>query len=143
MSDYFAIGRSMVAHIRQSMSDLRQVRLASSLQEIADWQPASPAVWVVWDSDTVGASAQQGTRQQIKQRWVVALIVRSAKDAASGGGVIESAGPLLDTLLKSLMGWKPGDTSTPLLRVGAPPPGYGAGYGFFPLAFETQIVIST
>lgn len=120
------------------MTGLRQVRLAASLDEIADWQPSSPAVWVIWDGDRLDDHAGHGKAQMIRQRWITALVVRSVKEAAAGGGVVEAAGPMLAQLLGLLMGWQPAEPPgcRGLVRADAPRPGYGAGYGFFPLAFE-------
>ncbi|MDD3610467.1 MAG: hypothetical protein PHI49_12040 [Halothiobacillaceae bacterium] len=134
--DHFAVGVAIRDRLAEALPALRQVRIAASLAEIADWQPVSPAVWVIWDGDRVAESAGRGQAQLVRQRWVVALIVRSLKDAASGGGVIEAAGPLLSRLLALLMGWQPPMPGCrPLERTDAPQPGYGAGYGYFPLAF--------
>lgn len=140
-ADHFAVGKAIVERLRSAMSELRQVRLAASMQEIADWQPSSPAVWVVWDGDQIMDSAGRGQAQIVRQRWIVALIVRSAADAATGGGVIEAAGPLLSKLIELLMGWLPASPvgARPLERIEAPRPGYGAGYGYFPVAFVAAI----
>jgi hypothetical protein len=141
VSDHFAAGQAIAARVREAMPELKQVRIAASLAEIADWQPASPAVWVVWDGDRVADSAGRGQAQIVRQRWIVALIVRSLKEAASGGGVVETAGPLIARLLTLLMGWQPPEPSgcAPLVRIDAPAPGYGAGYGYFPVAFYAAI----
>lgn len=140
-ADHFAVGKAIVERVRAAMPELRQVRLAASMQEIADWQPSSPAAWVVWDGDQIVDTAGRGQAQIVRQRWVVALIVRSAKEAETGGGVIDAAGPLLSKLIDLLMGWLPASPvgARPLERINAPAPGYGAGYGYFPVAFAAAI----
>lgn len=138
---HFAAGIAIRDYLAATMPELRQVRLAASLAEIADWQPASPAVWVVWAGDRVADSGGQGRAQIVQQDWIVALIVRSVRDAASGGGVVEEAAPLMTRLLTLLMGWTPPQPAgcRPLVRIAAPAPGYGAGYGYFPVAFAAAI----
>lgn len=138
---HFAAGMAIRDRLAGAMPELKQARLAASLQEIADWQPSSPAVWVIWDGDAIADTGGRGLAQIVRQRWVVALIVRSLRDAATGGGVVEEAGPLMSRLLKLLMGWTPPQPAgcRPLVRTNAPAPGYGAGYGYFPAAFEAAI----
>jgi len=134
----------MVERIEMEMGgDIRQVRLAAALEEIGDITPASPAIWVAWDGDRIvdGAGAGQGAAQAIDQHWVVALLVRSAKDAASGAGVSTAAGPLLSRVLLALMGWQP-EGARALRRIQAPRPSYIAGTGVYPLAFAARLISS-
>lgn len=140
-SDWFAVGGEMVARLQSAMPELRQVRLAASLAEIADWQPVSPAVWVAWDGDAIADTAGQGATQMVRQRWIAALVVRSAREADTGAGVIAAAGPLMARMIAALSGWQPQAITgcRPLRRIEAPRPGYGAGYGWFPVAFEAVV----
>jgi len=141
-TDWLHVGAQMVERIKMEMGgDIRQVRLAASVEEIGDITPASPAVWVVWDGDRIvdGAGAGHGSAQAIDQHWIVALLVRSAKDAASGAGVTNAAGPLLSRILSALMGWQPSG-SRALRRIEAPRPSYVAGTGIYPIAFAARIV---
>lgn len=138
---HFAVGIAIRDRLAGAMPELKQVRLAASLAEIADWQPSSPAVWVVWGGDRIGDTGGSGRAQIVRQEWIVALIVRNVRDVASGGGVVEEAGPLVSRLLALLMGWTPDAPvgCRPLERINAPAPGYGAGYGYFPVAFAAAI----
>lgn len=139
--DWLSIGAQIVERLQGELSgELRQVRLAAAIEEIGDASPASPAVWVAWGGDRIadGAGPGQGAAQAIDQQWIVALLVRSAKDAASGGGVADKAGPLLARILAALMGWQPQGCRA-LRRVEAPRPTYLAGTGVYPLAFAARL----
>jgi len=140
--DWLAVGSEIVARLESALAgDVRQVRLAAALEEIGESAPASPAVWVAWGGDRVidGAGPGQGAAQAIDQEWIVALLVRSAKDAASGAGVSLAAGPLLARILSALMGWQPEGVRA-LRRIDAPRPSYVAGTGVYPLAFVARLI---
>jgi len=140
--DWLHVGAQMVERIGMELEDdIRQVRLAAALEEINDAAPAAPAVWVVWAGDRIveGAGPGQGAAQAIDQQWIVALLVRSARDAASGSGVIHAAGPLLARILAALMGWQPQGCRA-LRRIEAPRPSYVAGAGVYPLAFAARLI---
>jgi len=140
--DWLHVGAQIVGRIEMEMGgDIRQVRLAAAIEEIGDITPASPAVWVIWDGDRIvdGAGAGQGAAQAVDQHWIVALLVRSARDAASGAGVTNAAGPLLSRILSALMGWQP-QGSRALRRIEAPRPSYVTGTGIYPLAFAARII---
>jgi phage gp37-like protein len=140
--DWLSVGAQIVERLQGELAgELRQVRLAAAIEEIGDASPASPAVWVAWGGDRIveGAGPGQGAAQAIDQTWIVALLVRSAKEAASGAGAAEKAGPLIARILAALMGWQP-DGSRALRRVEAPRPTYAAGTGVYPLAFAARLI---
>lgn len=63
--------------------------------------------------------------------WIVA---RSARDAASGAATREKADPVVDRVLESLLGWVV--DGHPLRIATAPGPAYDEeGFGYFPLVF--------
>ena len=139
--DWLHVGAQMVERLRASVPELRQVRMAVSIAELGEITPAAPAAWVVWDGDQIADDARSGASQSVDQRWLVVLIVRSAKEADAGGGVVTEAGPLMSEVLSALMGWTPMGGMA-LRRTTAPTPGYQAGYGYYPLAFTCRIVAS-
>ncbi len=140
--DWLSIGAQIVERLQGELGgELKQVRLAAAIEEVGDAAPASPSVWVAWGGDRIvdGAGPGSGAAQAIDQTWIVALLVRSAKEAASGGGAADKAGPLIARILAALMGWQP-DGSRALRRVEAPRPAYVAGTGVYPLAFAARII---
>ena len=140
--DWLSVGAQIVARLESALAgDVRQVRIAAALEEIGESAPASPAIWVAWGGDRIvdGAGPGQGAAQAIEQHWIVALLVRSAKDAASGAGVSAAAGPLLSRILSALMGWPPVGARA-LRRIEAPRPTYVAGTGVYPLAFAARLI---
>lgn len=138
--DWLSVGGQIVTRLTSDLGpSVRQVRMAAALEEISDHAPASPAVWVAWGGDRIVETGGHGVAQAIDQQWIVALLVRAARDAASGGGVADAAGPLLAAILSSLMGWQP-DGSRGLRRAESPRPSYVAGTGVYPLAFAARII---
>ena len=145
LTDWLSVGAQIAERLETELSDdVRDVRVVAAIDEIADSAPASPAIWVAWGGDRVidGAGPGQGAAQAIDQQWIVALLIRSARESASGGGVQAAAGPLLSRVLSALSGWAP-DGSRALRRIDAMQPRYIAGTGIYPLAFAARIVSTT
>ena len=139
--DWLHVGAQMADRLRAQVPELRQVRMAVSIAELGDITPAAPAAWVIWDGDQIADDARSGASQCVDQRWLVVLIVRSAREADAGGGVVAEAGRLMSEALSALMGWAP-TGGMALRRTSAPTPGYQAGYGYYPIAFNCRIVAS-
>lgn len=135
--DYFDAADALAARLRAAMPQVRSVRTASSLAEVAYLTPDAPAIILCWDGDVPQPGAD--CLQPVEQRWIVAVAVRSAKDAAGGSGVLEAAGPLVSAVLAALLNFRPDlPGAGRLRRVEAPRPGFDAGYGLFPLAFALR-----
>jgi hypothetical protein len=136
-ADYFDVATALVARLRAQVPQVRSVRTASSLAELAHMTPEAPSLIVCWDGDSLPAPAE--CLQPVEQRWIVALTVRSARDTAGGSGVLEVAGPLMSLTLAALMGWRPAlPGAGRLRRIDAPRPAFDVGYGVFPLAFSLR-----
>lgn len=133
-ANYFDAATALRERLLQELPQMRSVRTASGLAEVAHLTPDAPALILCWDGDA--GMQDNGCLVTVEQRWIVAVAVRSARDTAGGSGVIEAAGPLFSAVLAALAGWKPDlPGAGRLRRVEAPRPGFDAGYGLFPLAF--------
>jgi len=142
MTDHLALAALLRARLTAELTLLRAVKSAAAIEEIADLVPAAPAAILLWDGDALVQDAGGGRVQSIDQRWLVCLVVRSAREAAANTGVLEIAGPLIAQTLRCLQGWTPDlPGARPLKRIEAPKPGFAAGYGYFPLAFAARLII--
>lgn len=136
-TDYFDAAGALRARLIERLPQVRSVRTASGLAEVAHLTPDAPALILCWDGDT--GLSDNGCLHTVEQRWIVAVAVRSARDTAGGSGVIEAAGPLVADVIDALAGWKPAIPGAGRLRrIDAPRPGFDAGYGLFPLAFSLR-----
>lgn len=140
LSDYLAAGPFIIDRIRDAVSGVASVLPARDLANVVETTLQSPSVFVVYDGDRLGDASSTGRAQAIRQRWLIVLAVRNARQADGGAGLAAEAGPLISDLLQSLQGWQPSPDFRPLIRVAAPHPGYSPAFAYYPLAFECQII---
>ena len=97
----------------------------------------APAVWVIYDGYTAGASIpNQPTIHQIVQEWAIVIQTRSARGNGSTDAARDEASDLCDTVIGALLGYSLG-AGKPLHLREAAGPEYDAGYCFVPLAFSS------
>lgn len=137
LSDHLAAGPLFIARIRETVSDLADVLPARDLAGLTESTLRSPTVFVIYDGDVLADSAGRGQAQMVRQRWLVVLALRHARQGDGGAALGAEAGPLLTALLAALSGWTPSTDHRPLVRVAAPRPGYSPAFAYYPLAFET------
>ncbi len=86
---------------------------------------------------------QRHRQAAITEEVVVVAAVRNASTQLTGEASQEAAGPVLNLIVESLLGWIPGDPYSYLtMAASSPPPDHESGYGYYPLAFETTYVLS-
>ena len=86
---------------------------------------------------------QRHRQAAITEEVVVVAAVRNASTQLTGEASQEEAGPVLNLIVESLLGWIPGDPYSYLtMAASSPPPDHESGYGYYPLAFETTYVLS-
>ena len=141
LSNYLAISPLIIARIRAEVPAIVDVLPAQDLATLTESTLRTPSAFVIYDGDNLGDTAGRGQAQGVKQRWLIVLAIRNARQNDGGAGLAADAGPLISDLLTALQGWQPDSTDyRPLTRVAAPRPGYSPAFAFYPLAFETQII---
>lgn len=92
-----------------------------------------------------GLEIDEQRRNQVAVAEAVAVVVQVRNPSAqlTGTAAMNEAGPLLSACIRALLGWTPdGDAYEPLSMIAAPGPEFGAGFGFYPIAFQTRYVLS-
>jgi len=92
-----------------------------------------------------GLEVDEQRRNQVAVAEAVAIVVQVRNPSAqlTGTAAMTEAGPLLAACVGALLGWTPdGDAYEPLSMIAAPGPEFGAGFGFYPIAFQTRYVLS-
>ena len=92
-----------------------------------------------------GLEVDEQRRNQVAVAEAFAVVVQVRNPAAqlTGTAAMTEAGPLLVACVNALLGWTPdGDAYEPLVMIAAPGPEFGAGFGFYPIAFQTRYVLS-
>lgn len=141
--DYFSVETDIVERIKASMPELKSVLTPFNLEDMQESSQNTPAVHVIYAGDNITQnSVGQGASRVITQKWLIVLAVRySGSQLQKTSEIRSNAGQLIPKLLGCLQGWKPNESSRPLVRsAGAPPPGYSAAFAYFPFMFESVII---
>ncbi|MDP2783300.1 MAG: hypothetical protein Q8O38_01710 [Sulfurimicrobium sp.] len=140
--NHLALEPLLIERLKSAVPEFRDVIGMADLAAMQESSQVTPAAHVIYQGDTLpsGNSAGQGSTQMVVQTWWVVVAVRSARDTRGGSGAREEAGTLLGGVIQALSGWNPGNGFQPLQRVNTIKPGFNAGFGYFPLAFETRFV---
>ena len=147
----------MASPVVYALPDLIQDRLEAILPTLYDsdftvpvWRAASieqmprnttMAVVVI----PVGLEVSEQRRNQvaIAEAVIVVVQVRNPASQLAGISVLQDAGPLLSACIQALLGWTPDvDAYESLTMTSAPNPEFEAGFGYYPLAFQTRYVLS-
>ncbi|MBF0127572.1 MAG: hypothetical protein HQM02_10225, partial [Magnetococcales bacterium] len=62
-------------------------------------------------------------------------------EGGSGRGERGEAGPLLQAVARTLLGWRPGGDFGPMKMAAAPGPVHSPGFALFPLRFVTRMMV--
>lgn len=90
----------------------------------------------------IEVSEQRRGQVAIAEAVIVVVQVRNPSSQLAGVTVLQNAGPLLEACVQALLGWTPGEAYEPLTMTSAPSPEFEAGFGYYPLAFQTRYVLS-
>lgn len=91
----------------------------------------------------IEVNEQRRGQVAIAEAFVVVAQCRNPTSQRTAEAVLEEVGPLLVTCVAALLGWTPdADAYEPLTMIAAPAPEYEAGFGFYPIAFQTRYVLS-
>lgn len=112
---------------------------AESLAGVKEKTQVTPALHVVLHSYQP-LSDDEGSSSRWREIWLVVAVVKNARQNIGTQGVRQAAAALLAEAMAALDGWRcPGTIG--LVRAIAPPaPLITDGFGYFPLAFEVQVV---
>ena len=85
---------------------------------------------------------EQTSRQVALQESVVCVVaVRDPSTQIGGAGAMRESGPLLRAVFSSLFHWSPNDCYEPLTMIDATGSQHEAGFGYYPIAFQTRYVL--
>lgn len=116
---------------------VRAVLSAADLAGVQESEQITPALHVILQGYRPTREQGSGLIQEIEQTWLVVAAVRNVRGIPDAR---EDAGPILDAVLRALLGWRPDAGWTPFQLAAAPRPGFSRGFLYFPLAFTTKIV---
>ncbi|OMS07801.1 hypothetical protein AQ750_04650 [Burkholderia pseudomallei] len=115
-----------------------------SIKDSLDRKLATPYALVIYAGDKVltgkNGVADLGRVQAVEQKWHIEIVVNNQTDYVGGTGERVEAGTLIAQVLSALSGYRLSPLHRELRRVNAPAVLHSPPYGYFPLAFTTEIV---
>lgn len=136
MDDFLALEPALITRLKE-IAGFNLVDSVAALEQVAEMSQVVPAALVVYDGYSPVGEAGSGELTQFSQRWYVVVVVRSASQTLTGGGLRTEAGPLIADVLEKLVGFRVSGF-TALRLTAAPPALMQSGYGYYPLGFTVQ-----
>lgn len=128
-TDYFAAQNPLNEALKK-VPGIKRVYLSDELADLHEDKQTAPAVHVIYYGDTLPEAKNAGHLMQIKQTWLVVLVVRKRD---------KNHGEYMTNIIRSLSG-QVLDGAGPWLRVNTPAkPQFTKGYAYYPLAFTCQM----
>jgi hypothetical protein len=143
IENFLTLEGMILDRLRTAVPSIVRLLTVAELADLAEGALPVPAVHVIYGGYSPEFETGSGTLQQIQQTWLTAVSVRNVRHPRTGAGVRQDAGPLIMTVLQSLSGWRPSEDFTALRLASAPDPVITQGYGYFPLAWTTQLLLET
>lgn len=143
--NYLALEELIIARLQAKLPELRgAIDGMYDLDGVSANAQRAPRIDVVPFGEQVLQGDKQrshnGLVQIVQQRWMVVAVVRNGRDMRTGVAARREAGDLLWRINANLQGWKPGADFGHLYKINAAPPQYEKGFGYFPLAYASNIV---
>lgn len=129
------IEQLIIERLRERLPDVT-VETLRELERVPELRQKAPAVFVIYDGFSVGASTPNVPHvQQIVQEWYVVCAAKSARGNGETSAARDQASELAGRVLQALLGYHLGGGR--YLRLSdAPGPEYDGGYCHVPLAFS-------
>lgn len=136
---FLAIESALVERLKARLPTGVHVLTRADLASVAEGSQPTPAVHVVYQGYRVQENRPDGRAARVQQTWLVVIVVRNVRDAASGQAARGDAGDLAESVMSALMGWRPEIVNKAIKLANAPASGYRAGLLYLPLAFELEV----
>lgn len=141
----YAISDLIVTRLEAALPDLLEssetvpVLRAASIQKL----PRNVPLAVVVVPAGIAIDGQRKGQAAIAESVAVVIQVRNPSDQLTGAAALAEAGLLGNACVGALLGWTPDSASyEALTMIEAPGPEFEAGFGYYPIAFQTRYILS-
>lgn len=134
--NHLECGDLIEARIKAEITGFADVLPISNLASMQEKSLRNPSCFVMYAGDDVTEKGMDGKLAKFRQRWLVIVATHHAQGKEQ---TRNPAGEMMHHLLETLLGWQPSARFSRLVAVKPPAPGYGATFGYYPLAFETEV----
>lgn len=138
---FLALEQILIERLRALLPAHVHVLSAADLAAVTEATQSTPAVHVLYRNYRPGTPKPAG-RVETTQDWLTVVAVRNLRSLASGDQVRDAAGPLLAQVVDALDRYQPGAGFGSLALADAPPAGYSAGHGYFPLGWRVSVKLT-
>lgn len=139
-----AIETALVARLKAACPAARAVFSAEDLAAVTEQESqTTPALHVMPMRYAIADEAIG--RALLRQTWLVVCVTRNAAVARRGQAAAtgrERVSALADEVVAALFGWRPFAGASPMALAQGPEPVFQGGFGYLPLAFSTDIIIT-
>lgn len=146
LDNLLALEPELMARLRTALADHApavHVLSADDLAGVKEEQQLVPAVHLVYQGYRVVEDRSDGKAARIAQTWLAVVVTRNVANLKSADAARKQAGTLAGQVTKELMGFKAASASGPLKLVSGPGAGFNKGFGYLPLAFVAELVLSS
>lgn len=138
-----AVEEAIAARLTEKLGPLVEyVYTAAELADVEEESQKTPAVLVAYNgiAPVTPVAGAQGKIQLTEKSWLVVPHVRSAAGPRRKEGARKLAAPIIDGVLKALLGWRPPiEDEMPLVFASAPGAAFtDAGFAYYPIAFTNR-----
>lgn len=140
-NEFLALEARLVALLKAATAGMTPAVHVLSAADLADVKLArqhSPAVHVIYGGYSV--AEDQGTRALLDHTWHAITVVRHVGDTRTGNKARAEMGPLLATVMSTLLGAQVEGATQRLELTNPPRPWHEAGTQFVPSSFIAQTI---
>lgn len=137
-TNHLECGDLIEVRIREQIKAFADVLPVSSLLQLQEKSIRDPSCFVMYGGDDVQETGPDGKMVRLRQRWLVIVATHHAQGKER---TRNPAGEMMHLVLQTLLGWQPSDRFSRLKAVTPPKPGYGRTFGYYPLAFDTEVSV--
>ncbi len=123
------------------ITSVKSILSVDNFTDAKNMSQAHPAIQVYYDGYKILDDKDNHTAVKIEQTWLLVVVV---KNVTGSMAIRESAGAIIDEILKLMMGWRPEKLKyAPFRLADTYKPALEDTFGYFPLSFKTSCVIIT
>lgn len=138
---FLALEQILIDRLREVLPPNVHVLSAADLAAATEATQPTPAVHVLYRTYRRGNPKPAG-RVETVQDWLTVVAVRNLRSLGNGEQARDEAGPLLAQVIDALDRYQPGAGYGSLALADAPPAGYRAGHGYFPLGWRVSMKLT-
>lgn len=125
----------------EEFTPVPRVFSVSDLQGVKENAQPDQALFVVLDGYRVVKCEAEAKFAQVDLRWLVVVAVRNARQTDAAASVRDTAGAIMQSVIQTLLGWRPPGASGAVRLTDALRPGRSDQFSYYPLGFAVATIL--